>query len=90
MDFNLDTFVEQYIAALKADDNTAVASLIDSLSTDEQRNEALTAVIAAIKSDEALIAKLGEDLGVLEKYKEHNDAVVEIAKVDEAADTAEA
>ena len=77
MDFNLDTFVEQYVAALKAEDNPTIASLIASLEGDDQRNEALSAVIASIKTDEALIAKLGDELGVLEKYKEYNDAVVE-------------
>ena len=90
MDFNLDTFVEQYTAALKAEDNTTIASLIDSLGDAEQRKEALAAVIAAVKGDEDLMAKAAKDVEQLEMIQEVLVAETTTEAVAEAATTEEA
>lgn len=66
MDFNLETFVENYTTALKDNNAEELVKLISSLDGNDQRKkEALAGVIKAIEADEDLIASAADSLKVL-------------------------
>lgn len=69
MEFNLETFVKDYIEALKELDSTRILALIDTL-TDEQRVEAFDGVIKALEADENLLKDNPKMLETLEFVKQ--------------------
>ena len=54
MEFNLETFVESYTTALKANDTNEIVNLIGELKTDENKSAGLAGVIAALEADPEL------------------------------------
>ena len=75
MDFNLETFVTDYTAALRDNNAEEMVKLIASLSNDDQRAEALAGVIAAIESDADLAELASDTLKVLKSAEQVNEAV---------------
>lgn len=73
-EFNKETFVTDYIEALKANNLEELISLINSLENDEDRAVALDGVIEAIKADEELAATADKTLEALEDAKAKNEA----------------
>jgi len=70
MDFNLETFVEQYIAALRTNNAEELVNLIGSLEGDDQRDQALAGVIKAIETDKELAELASDALAKLKNVEE--------------------